>query len=98
MKEKIVTFGLCEGRHEIPCKNYLFECEVNPLDVQGLETKAFETLLKAKKGAYECHIYVTGLTVALIAAINGAKRAGYHDIVLYHYDRNSDSYYPQRAL
>lgn len=43
----------------------------------------------------QLNLYVTGLTIAVIAAIKAAKNEGM-DIVLWHYDRDSESYYPQK--
>lgn len=43
----------------------------------------------------ECiNIYVTGLTVALIAAINAAKEIG-ASVTLYHFDRETGNYFEQ---
>lgn len=42
----------------------------------------------------QLNLYVTGLTVAVIAAIKAAKS---HEInvTLWHYDKDNDNYYPQ---
>lgn len=45
----------------------------------------------------ELVIYVTGLTAALIAALNAAKRMGVRSVTLMHFDRESESYIPQRV-
>lgn len=42
------------------------------------------------------NIYVTGLTVALIAALNAMRKEGI-SVTLYHYDRDTDSYFPQEV-
>ena len=39
-------------------------------------------------------IYVTGLTVALVATINACLRVGI-SVTLMHYNRDTGSYYPQ---
>lgn len=41
-------------------------------------------------------LYVTGLTVALIAALNVAKEQQIK-VTLYHFDRESGGYYPQEV-
>jgi len=48
---------------------------------------------------HECilHLYVSGLTVALIAVINACKTLGL-EVVLYHYSKDTDSYYSQQVL
>lgn len=47
----------------------------------------------------ELNIYVTGLTSALIAAINAARTfINIKNIVVWHYDRNADTYKPQKVM
>lgn len=41
------------------------------------------------------NLYVTGLTVAVISAIKAAQNEGM-DVVLWHFDKDSESYYPQK--
>lgn len=92
----IKKIGLCLGRREIgEVKEYIFPQEVNPLDVRGLEKQAFNVITKIE--ADELHIYVTGLTVALIASLNACKKLN-QKVVLYHFDRTSGEYYPQEVL
>lgn len=92
----VQKIGLCQGRHEIgEVKNYIFKQEVNPLDVKGLEETALEIVSKIE--ANELHIYVTGLTVALIASLNACKKLN-KKVILYHFDRTSGEYYPQEVL
>lgn len=40
-------------------------------------------------------LYVTGLTVATISVINVAKKLGYKDVVLKHYNRDNGLYESQ---
>lgn len=42
------------------------------------------------------NIYVTGLTVALIASLNAMRKEGI-SVTLYHYDKDTDSYFPQEV-
>ena len=92
----VQKIGLCKGRHEIEeVKEYIFPQEVNPLDVKGLEETALEIVSKIE--ANELHIYVTGLTVALIASLNACKKLN-KKVVLYHFDRTFGEYYPQEVL
>lgn len=86
-----MKLGLCKGRHEIDgVDNYVFPTEVDPLDVDGLLAQASS----AVRGADFVDLYVTGLTVALVAVINAC---GLQEIplTLWHYDRESGEYYPQ---
>ena len=118
---KQLIMGVCEGRHEMPCASFIFNQEVNPLDVAALEEAAFNRIksLVEEQGIewemgyayvpfqadmfdvckyrYSCEavIYVTGLTVAVMAAVNAA-RALCESVVLMHYDRESGQYYPQK--
>lgn len=92
----VQKIGLCKGRHEIKeVQEYIYPQEVNPLDVKGLEETALEIVSKIE--ADELHIYVTGLTVALIASLNACKKLN-KKVVLYHFDRISGEYYPQEVL
>lgn len=89
---KILNMALCEGRHSIPqaVDGSIFSNTLNPLDVSGLEEQAFHKL----EGVNALNLYVTGLSVALVAVINVCHR---EDIMLtlWHYDRDSGNYYPQ---
>lgn len=85
---------LCKGRHEIPeaKDGAIFENAVDPLDVDGLEREASSVLDDVR----ELVLYVTGLTVALVAVINVCKEKRI-DLTLMHYDRESGDYYPQKV-
>lgn len=45
----------------------------------------------------ELNLYVTGLTVALIAVINACKVRGV-DLTLWHFNRDTNSYFAQEVL
>lgn len=64
------SMSLCEGRHPIPQAKdgSIFGNNVDPLDTEGLETVAEGKLsdLHIRK----LNLYVTGLTVALVAVLN----------------------------
>ena len=93
--EKNLCLALCQARHEMPAEvvGSIFNQEVNPLDVQGLEKIALERV----KGINSLTLYVTGLTVALVATLNACKKAGVK-VVLMHYNRDNNCYYPQEVL
>ena len=89
------SMELCKGRHSTPATDgAIFETEVNPLDTAELEQTAKERLhsLDIKK----LNLYVTGLTVALIAVLNVAKELNIK-VTLWHFDRESDEYYEQEV-
>ena len=97
-----MKLGLCKGRHEIPnVEDYVFEETLNPLQVNELREAAFKKLQEVfgvKEGnlwGQELHIYVTGLSVALVAAIDAALSMAL-SVTLWHFDRESGEYYPQK--
>lgn len=83
---------LCRGRHEIPqaVDGSIFKTEVDPLDVRALEAEAADVL----KGTNTLTLYVTGLSVALVAVINVCHDLGIN-LTLMHYNRATGEYYPQ---
>lgn len=95
-----LNLALCEGRHSIPQAKdgAIFKNEiVDPTNTKALEAEAFTSL--CEKGNLEdlkVNLYVTGLTVALIAVLNVCREHG-TEVTLWHYDRLSGDYYPQSA-
>lgn len=85
-------FALCEGRHEMPAEvtGAIFPHNINPLDVEGLEKTASAKLADCT----ELTLYVTGLTVALVAAINVCRQNSIK-LTLMHFDRATGNYYQQ---
>lgn len=98
MEKEILTnhavMGLCQGRHEIPgVIDYVYPNELNPLDLKGMSNIA-----KSKLHNLEVlDLYVTGLTVALVEVINVCYLYNIY-LTLYHFDRNTGTYYPQAVL
>lgn len=89
---KIYNMALCESRHDIPqaVDGSIFGNTINPMDVCGLEEVAYNKL----EGVKVLNLYVTGLSVALVAVINVCHRENIM-LTLWHYDRDSGNYYPQ---
>lgn len=89
-----VYMSLCAGRHEIPqaIDGSIFGTELDPLDLAGMETEAAEQL----HGVVTLNLYVTGLTVALIAVLNVCREQKIK-VTLYHYNRETGDYYPQEV-
>lgn len=85
-------YALCEGRHEMPTEvvGAIFPHNINPLDVEGLEKTASNKLA----GCTELILYVTGLTVALVAVINVCRQNSIK-LTLMHFDRAAGNYYQQ---
>ena len=89
-----VYMSLCEGRHEIPqaIDGSIFGTELDPLDLTGMEREAAKQL----RGVFTLNLYVTGLTVALIAVLNVCREQKIK-VTLYHYNRETGDYYPQEV-
>ena len=105
--EIVINIAICEGRHTIApaVDGAVFGNEIAPEDLLNpnkLKTQAaiaLNNVVTAKSADIQAadvivNLYITGLTVAVIAAISAAKEIGYN-VVCYHYDRNSGNYYPQ---
>ena len=88
--------ALCSGRHEIKDAKdgAIFDVIQDPTDVKGLETEAFYKL--ASLDIEYLELYVTGLTVALIASLNACKKLDIK-VTLYHFDRETGTYYKQNV-
>lgn len=93
--EKAAYMELCEGRHKTPATDgALFATDIDPVDVCGLERQAKEKL--SNLNIKELNLYVTGLTVALVAALNAAKELGIQ-VTLWHFNRENGEYYCQKV-
>lgn len=90
--------ALCKGRHKIPMAIHgaIFDYEItNIVDTDKLEHEAYIKLKSS--GCNGLDLYVTGLTVALIATINACKRLNL-PVTLWHFDRETGSYFNQEVL
>ena len=91
----IASMELCKGRHSTPATDgAVFETEVNPLDISALESEAKKKLVSLN--ITKLNLYVTGLTVALIAVLNATRELGIK-VTLWHFDRESGKYYCQEV-
>ncbi len=106
--KKEMNIALFESRHKIPqaCDGSIFDCSISSnmmTDPDALEKLAYTRFLakqvelgiETTKGL-QVNLYVTGLTVALIAVINALAKTD-TELTLYHYDRDTNSYYPQKV-
>lgn len=106
MKNKVkeIIFGLCEGRHNMPVKNYIFGTEIEDVhDYNGMmetarnviESHCGKPIILNHGGSMSIFrnerlvIYATGLTSALLSAINAGYSLGFSDIVVMHYNRET---------
>jgi hypothetical protein len=91
----IKKLSLCAARHQMPAEveGAIFPAEVNPLDTDSL----YETAGAVLEGVDTLHLYVTGLTVALIEVVKlcADRRI---NLTLYHFNRDEGDYYPQPVL
>lgn len=90
------AMSLCKGRHEIPeaVDGSIFGTEVDPLNVEELQAQAMEMLSALE--IRHLDLYVTGLTVALIAALNACRSLGI-TVTLWHFNRETGKYYSQEV-
>ena len=98
MEMRIAKLGLCAGRHDLPAvkDGYVFDEIEDVTDVQGLELHAL-CVLKNLKNVPSRHIdlYVTGLTVALVAFLNAVRIDGQYSVTLWHYNSATGTYFAQ---
>ena len=86
----VPEFALCRGRHEMPCDEAIFDHICDPTDTMALYHIAMDKVID-----YDCIVvYVTGLSVALVAVINACHDRGI-DLCLKHYNRDTGDYYNQ---
>lgn len=93
----MIKVGLCP-RHKDPVTEYLFPDTIsNPMDFSGMQKTAYEKLssMTTKPWIEILVIYASGLTPALLAAINAAKRLEFWGITVMHHNRDTGEYLPQ---
>ena len=106
MRERTVELGLCKGRHDIQgVEEYIFENTLDPTNLKYMQEKALETINKYSNDVNYLYLdlYVTGLTVATTSVINAVldHNTAYKNrviLTLYHYNKDTDTYYPQQIL
>lgn len=86
------VYGLVSGRHAMPVDEYVFDEIEDMFSFFDLEVKALSSI---KKTSDLLVLYVTGLTVATVSVLNVAKKLGYKDVVLKHYNRDNGLYESQ---
>lgn len=92
VKVEADVYGLISGRHAMPVEEYIFTEIEDMFKFFNLEVQALSSI---KKTSDLLVLYVTGLTVATISVINIAKKLGYKDVVLKHYNRDNGLYESQ---
>lgn len=91
---KTYSFGLCEDRHRMPIHEGIFPHTVECIRADLLEKKAEERIpLDCDK----LEIYVTGLTMAMLAVVRVCSKRGIH-LTAYHYNPKYRMYTKQEVL
>ena len=92
--KSVPEFALFTGRHStLENMSSIFGHSIdNPRDLLGLERRAEQYVCFRD----EVCVYVTGLTVATVAVINACHKLGVH-LTLMHWDKDSQTYYPQEV-
>ena len=91
---KQYDFGVCDGRHEIPVTEFIFDEIENPCAYIDMYRTAW---YKIPENAELVNLYITGLTPATLAivAVCAARNI---KLIAYNYDRDSGKYKPQVVL
>lgn len=87
-----------KGRHSLPIADYVFNEEIQ--DVEKIQQDVdyyFNELSKSCNDKVQIILYVTGLTVVILAIVNACKRLGY-ELMAMHFDRAINSYFGQKIL
>lgn len=100
---RTIYVALCEGRHPIPqaTDGAIFGSVIEDVTaVYRLEEEALKSIqdICSKAGVENCihiNLYVTGLTVALIAVLNAVRRK--MQVTLWHYNNATGEYYSQEV-
>ena len=86
--------GLCEGRHELPVSDYIYEKDFfnqyNMFDFKQMRHQCYVKL----QGVTELHLYVTGYTPALTSVIEFCEY-NLISLTLYHFNHDSQTYEKQ---
>lgn len=96
-----ISVGTVSGRHKLPVQEYIINEEIEDVtDVDSIQKKVdkyFEENIANVDDKVELILYVTGLTLVVLAIVNACKKYGC-DLVCMHYDRENDCYIGQKIL
>lgn len=101
----VLNMELCSGRHPIPQAvdgAFYPETVYNVTCPDELEQHAAEVLRKKTSNGdfreiFCVNLYVTGLTVCLVAVLNVCRKANIK-VALWHYDKYTGSYFKQETV
>lgn len=86
-----MKLGLCEGRHKMPVKKYIFPKYV-PVFNSVYMRRTIES--KIPKGTYKVILYVTGLTTAILEVVKYCIDNNI-SLTAMHYDKDSNDWIAQ---
>ena len=88
---RVAEFALCAGRHEMPVDEAIFGKIEDPTNYRLMEEQAN---FKIDKGVFELHIYVTGLTAAMLAVTKVCVKRNIR-LIAHHFDPTTGKYREQ---
>ena len=94
MTKKTYVMGLCQGRHAAPVKEGIFPRTVNTFDPEMLYKEANDRM---PEDCGRLALYVTGLTVAIMAVVRVCQERKI-DLICYHYQGMRNTYDRQDVL
>ena len=95
IKEKKIQVGMFTGRHDIPVDKYIFngEYSASPREYTRVLKDANEFFKSLESDIVIIDIYVTGLTIGIIAIFEVYHNLGLElDLNLFHYDLDTGEY------
>lgn len=92
----MLNYGLVRGRHPLPVDSYIFDEVADVLDFASMRAVVEEFVAGISAGS-EIEVYVTGLTACTAEVIRSCALHGV-GLTLYHFDRDSGGYVPQRLF
>jgi hypothetical protein len=90
----IYEYVLCAGRHETPATECLFDKIEDPTDVMSMRCRLAEVI---PSDATLLVVYVTGLTVAMLAVVKFCELNGI-SLIARHYDISTGRFFDQSVL
>ena len=88
---KVAEYELCAGRHKTPAEEAIFEQIADLSDYKAMEEIANS---KIQNGVFELHIYVTGLTAAMLAVTKVCVKRNIR-LIAHHFDPTTGKYREQ---
>lgn len=94
---KTYVYGLCEGRHPAPVKEGIFPTWVGTGSMRYPEVLRGFADKRIPKDCERLAVYVTGLTVAMMAVVSVCMSRGIH-LTCYHKNKDTGVYDRQEVF